>query len=480
MCLIIRPLLICGLLATITARSHAFQSCPTAMDIELTPPSEVGWYARVVEFLGDWFIVGDTFDGTLRCYHWSGTEWVEVAGVVADGMTPGDGHTGYFVGQDDLLLGSAADREGAGGLSQVGAVDIALLSSGTPTLTSTVVPPTEIVSGRFGNSIAIDMPWVAIAQQNGSEGTFIHMYVTDGESLTLQQTLGWTFPVQGLSLSNNLLVASAPYADIDGLWGAGAIVTWTLSGGTWSHADTLTADVPAEDDHWGFIGRVDHDQLLLSVPGFYHGADDTETASVLRYTWNGTDWQYQQTLESPRSVSQSEVFFIKVQGSDVFIVWWEVLGDAHYQFNIDYWTLESGTLLWTDVIDVDGSTNRATRHNVAVKDGMVAFDGSLATDGEPRQQDRGVFTVPIVDCNDNGQADSCEILNGAPDDDADGLLDACVTCAADWNSDGRVDVADIVRLIVELWGSPDGDLTSDGATDVRDLIEMLRTWNDCP
>jgi hypothetical protein len=477
----IKHILTATIVATIAGPVAAFQECPTGLNLAWTPTTETGWYERTVGLQGDWFIVGDGLEGMFRFFNWTGTTWVEVEGAVADGVATGDGATGQFVVEDDIVLVSAMDRIGLTGLIGVGAVDVGLLSSGTPTLTSVVNPPLEIEYGLFGHSIAIELPWVAIAQDDGEDGSLIHMYTTDGITLTYQNTLVWGDSiVSHLSLSDNLLVAGAKYEDAGAIPQAGAVITWTLDGATWSHANTLTAEVPEAYSHWGFHSNMSDGQLLVSTGGFYVSGGASPTASVLLYTWSGEQWVLQQTFDSPRVGAETNVNDIVIHNREVFILWWEKLSHSNYRYVIDYWSREGDTLVWAGMIDSGDSDVRSPRRNLAVKDGMLAFDGGLDVDGISGQQDRGIFLVPIVDCNNNNRADECEIESGsAIDANADDRIDSCFECDGDWNHDGHVDVSDLIRLIVFHWGTPDADLTGDGETDVRDLVAMLLTWNDC-
>jgi hypothetical protein len=81
--------------------------------------------------------------------------------------------------------------------------------------------------------------------------------------------------------------------------------------------------------------------------------------------------------------------------------------------------------------------------------------------------------------------DSCEIVAGALDKDADGVLDECEFARGNFDLDGIVGGADLaVLLSVEApsdgtWGvtnAPFGDLNGDGIIAGADLAIFLGNW----
>ena len=86
-----------------------------------------------------------------------------------------------------------------------------------------------------------------------------------------------------------------------------------------------------------------------------------------------------------------------------------------------------------------------------------------------------------ADCNNNGTPDSCDILAGTSQDlDNTGVPDEC-ECVGDVNRDGRVNVDDIIAVIIG-WGdgpmSP-ADLNRDGIVNALDLALVLGGYGEC-
>jgi subtilisin family serine protease len=85
----------------------------------------------------------------------------------------------------------------------------------------------------------------------------------------------------------------------------------------------------------------------------------------------------------------------------------------------------------------------------------------------------------MTDCNDNGQDDYFDILEGiSNDENNDGVPDEC-QCPTDFDDDGDVDTADLLFLL-GAWGTPAGDVDGDGDTDTSDLLALLGAWGPCP
>ena len=61
------------------------------------------------------------------------------------------------------------------------------------------------------------------------------------------------------------------------------------------------------------------------------------------------------------------------------------------------------------------------------------------------------------------------------------MIDLPLVCPADTNSDGMVNVTDILA-VVGAWGENGGpaDVNGDGVVDVTDLLTVVNAWGACP
>ncbi|MFM7807173.1 MAG: hypothetical protein ACKPEA_04485 [Planctomycetota bacterium] len=110
----------------------------------------------------------------------------------------------------------------------------------------------------------------------------------------------------------------------------------------------------------------------------------------------------------------------------------------------------------------------------------------VATGGASDCNDNGLpdaceFPNFNADCNSNGVPDRCDIFAGTSvDADNSGVPDEC-ECVGDVDLNGRVDVDDIVAVIIG-WGddgSSPADLNADGIVNGGDLALVLGGYGEC-
>tara|TARA_Y100000589_G_scaffold329326_2_gene375539 strand:+ start:486 stop:2948 length:2463 start_codon:yes stop_codon:yes gene_type:complete len=89
---------------------------------------------------------------------------------------------------------------------------------------------------------------------------------------------------------------------------------------------------------------------------------------------------------------------------------------------------------------------------------------------------------PVLDCNENGVSDVCDILNGSSQDsDGNGVPDECDgDCLGDVNGDNIINVDDVLVTLGNYGGSGAGDANGDGQINVDDLLVILGEFgSDC-
>jgi hypothetical protein len=86
-----------------------------------------------------------------------------------------------------------------------------------------------------------------------------------------------------------------------------------------------------------------------------------------------------------------------------------------------------------------------------------------------------------TDCNNNGISDLCDCYSGfSSDANTNNVPDEC-ECQGDVDANGRVDVDDLIEVLV-AWGadgSSDADVNSDGIVNADDLGIVLSGWGQC-
>ena len=161
--------------------------------------------------------------------------------------------------------------------------------------------PNDYTNGQddFGASVALSGTTLAIGApksnpykvgQSGSRATdagVVYIYTGSGNSWTKQATLTASTKARGdlfgstLALSGGTLFAGVPGADSS----AGAVYTFTGSGGTWTQQQKLTASDGIGGDSFGSALSASGNKLVV---GAY--TRDSSTGSAYLFTDDGTAW----------------------------------------------------------------------------------------------------------------------------------------------------------------------------------------------
>ncbi len=106
------------------------------------------------------------------------------------------------------------------------------------------------------------------------------------------------------------------------------------------------------------------------------------------------------------------------------------------------------------------------------------------SDGIPDANDSCQLAVnpSQTDGNANEMPDSCDIANGASDEDEDARPDACEHAYDDWNLDGVIGAKEFALLLSGCGAAAPtfGDLTGDGVVNAEDLSLLLTHWGAVP
>lgn len=215
-------------------------------------------------------------------------------------------------------------------------------------------------------------------------------------------------------------------------------------------------------------------------------------------------WHYEYALENLNSDASGYSFMVPMPAADQLVVtnvgFHDVdyhSGDAMNNFSngslnfdgTDWLPVSDGAKVqWTCPQTVAENVNAnalrwQTTYNFRFDANLPPMTGpiTLGTFKVPGSH-QAMTLVPGPDCNGNNQADQLDIANGTSEDaNGNGIPDECEQPCPDVNSDGQVDVTDLLAVI-NAWGSPDGpaDVNNDGDVNVSDLLIVINAWGACP
>ncbi len=164
-------------------------------------------------------------------------------------------------------------------------------SNGTITNETRIDPPTKLVEGRFGSSVAIDGDWLVVGELYGSAGT----------------TYG----------------------------GAAHVYQYVESSG-WTHSATLVSDDPSVNSYISFGYRVDlqDDMIVVSEVGYDSDAY-ADVGAVFVFKYDGMNWTQSQRIDPPIDMANS------FWGTGLSLFSDPEGGDAYLAIGAQGWTNES-------------------------------------------------------------------------------------------------------------------------------------------
>jgi len=254
---------------------------------------------------------------------------------------------------------------------------------------------------------------------------------------------------------------------------SGAAYVYRNNGDSWEEEAKL---LPFDNETWGGFGfsvAISDNYVIVGSPGKSFGS---LAGAVYLFLKKGNEW-VEETILIASDAMADALFGISTEVVDNYLVvgapGQDYVGSLYF-YNLDM------------IADTDN-------------DGIPDATDNCVEYYNPKQIDcdeNGIGDVcdiiydPSIDCQPNGVLDECELSSCWIDDDCElgicdydlncsGIPDSC-ECLADTNSDGIVDVTDVL-FVVALWGSnnPKGDVDYNGIVDVSDMLIVVGNWGSC-
>jgi len=323
--------------------------------------------------------------------------------------------------------------------------------------------------GRFGWSVALAGPWLAIGAP--SEGTapaaggavHIHEQQANGQFVFRQILVpstaspagyfGWSVAIDG-----PMLVTGAPFASA----GTGEVWASIRDGSVWSDPERVGSDLEPIADPDARLGYA----VACSGSLVAAGAPQQGDRQGAVFTWRRVDgvWQAGPVISGPTAQGARFGHGVAMAAGRVLVAQQDfaalVSGVHAYE-----WLFGSAPI---EVGRVSVGESVAIVRDLAIIGASDSVESASIT-GAARVWRFG------SDCDQNGVADRCQIAQSGGDANANGILDVCEALLGDFNGDGHVDGADL-GVLLGGWATAIGDLNADGITDGADLGMLLGNW----
>ena len=361
------------------------------------------------------------------------------------------------------------------------------------------------VGTAFGSALALDGNVVAIhgSMLNGLgeniNGAHIFRYNPSTlawdfeQAVTIDDPLvGAWFPHNWMALDGDVLIAGEPTVTF-GEKGAARI--YRFDGATWNLDVKISSPTTTSEgfDLFGIAVDVLGD---MAVIGLFIDSDlpsGGTVGAVYVYEYDGVNWNFTQKVVpvNPEPI-ESNGFGRAVSLADDVLLVGDTSADepvtmaasagAVYRFKrqggawVEQGRMFAPDAMSGDILSFNGLAISGDRAIISSsRTGDVTGNGSAYIV-------EGVRGIGGPDCNNNGIADYCDILNfTSADTNTNDIPDEC-ECLADTDGSGLVNVTDLLSLLGG-WGPNPGhpaDINGDGQVNVTDLLALLAAWGPCP
>ena len=165
--------------------------------------------------------------------------------------------------------------------------------------------------------------------------------VVVSDDLALADDFGWDVAIQGTTL-----IVGAPFADIDGVSGQGAVYVFELVGGLWTQAQKLTASDGVEFDQFGCSVAISGDRLVVGAEEAPIGTNSSQGAAYIFERTAGV-WNEVHKLAEPTTIQNLAEYGYSVDvDGDWIVVGGPKAGSAQHGRAYLYRRDEGGAGAW--------------------------------------------------------------------------------------------------------------------------------------
>ena len=231
----------------------------------------------------------------------------------------------------------------------------------------------SVVSGGFGNVVAVQGESIVIGAQSGGSSTsgsvFFYRYISGTwvEVSTFRKSGGQTIIRYGddVDVDGDVAVVS-DYVVNDGQ-NHGTVYTYAFDGTTWSETGNIAPADGLPGGSFGYSISLDDPVLLVGMPYDRISAAVEQVGSAYVYRRNGSTWALEQKVVSPAR-----------EANDVFGRSVDLSGDvAMIQGGLDVEAYRYDGSIWTFEQALSGSDSNRLGYPIATSDQTVAINDGV-------------------------------------------------------------------------------------------------------
>ena len=302
--------------------------------------------------------IGYSGQGTAYVFVRSGTTWVEQQKLTASDGSPFNrfGHS-LAISGDSLVVGAFLSNVGSN--TDQGAAYVFVRSGTTWVEQQKLTASDGAAYDVFGHNVAIDGDTVVVGAIKGdganTDQGSAYVFVRSGTTWVEQQKLTASDGAtndwfgNGVTISEDSLVAGAPTADVGDNTDQGAAYFFVRSGTTWVEQQKLTSTDGASGDRFGESVDISGDSLVASAWLDDVGAI-SDQGSAYVFVRSGTDWLEQTKL------SASDGAYAEMFGYSALAIYGNLVVVGARQDSVGINQYQGSAYVYESVEEVEGGT----------------------------------------------------------------------------------------------------------------------------
>ena len=399
--------------------------------------------------------------GSAYVFQYDGLGWAEEAKLLASDGYPNDSFGVSVAIHDDIILIGANDEDEFGPNS--GAAYLFRWDNGTWTEEVKLTASNASSGAKFGNAVSIFGNTAVVGV--GAEIKSAYVFRYDGNVWIEEAILvpsdpqNWSYFGHAVSISGDIAVVGAE--------GVNAAYIFRFDGQTWIEETILTVDGSPPSDRFGSTVAVYGETVV--VGDYEDDENGIDAGAVYVFGFDGSLWQEEAKLmASDGAPGDYFGWSISTNNGRIAVGAYSDDGGGNNSGSAYLYHYSSG--VWSEEAKLtasDGAEYDNLGYSVGISGGLV-LAGARGCDDNGDDSGAAYVFGSLLDCNESGTVDICDIANGTSVDcNENGMPDEC-------------DIANGTSVDVDNDGIPDDcepDCNTNGVPDDHDITSG--TSEDC-